>query len=316
MDFGGAMTDADAAATVDLAREHKVNFIDCADAYSGGKAETILGKLLKQDREDWVLATKVGQQDGAPERKRGLSRKWIMEAIDASLTRLDTDYVDIYYMHHRDRDTPLAESVQAMGDVIASGKATYWGFSNHYGWEVAEIMRLCDQTGTPRPIVSQPMYNLIMRQPENDHLPACEYFDIGVAAFSPLARGALTGKYVKDAPPPPDSRGARGDASVLNRDLRPEVYDVVDAIKQHVAGRGMTPADFATLWVLNNKIVSSVITGPRSAQQWQSYLDTLQHTFTPEDEALVDSFVAAGHPAAPGLIWSRHPPLGRKPRSG
>jgi len=164
MDFGATMTDADAAQIIELAREHKVNFIDCADAYSGGNAEAILGKLLKQYRADWVLATKVGQQDGPPQRKRGLSRKWIMEAIDASLKRLDTDYVDIYYMHHRDRDTPLAESVAAMGDVIRSGKATYWGFSNHHGWEVAEIMRLCDQIGTPRPIVSQPMYNLIMRQ--------------------------------------------------------------------------------------------------------------------------------------------------------
>jgi len=292
-----------------------VNFIDCADAYSGGNAEAILGKLLKQDRADWVLATKVGQQDGPPQRKRGLSRKWIMEAIDASLKRLDTDYVDIYYMHHRDRDTPLAESVAAMGDVIRSGKATYWGFSNHHGWEVAEIMRLCDQIGTPRPIVSQPMYNLIMRQPENDHLPACEYFDIGVAAFSPLARGALTGKYTQGAAPPTDSRGGRGDASVLNRDLRPEVYDVVEAIKQHIADRGMTPAEFATLWVLNNNIVSSVITGPRTTDQWRTYLTALDHTFTADDEALVDRFVATGHPAAAGLIWNRHPPMGRKPRA-
>jgi len=315
MDFGAGMNAGTAAKVLDLARDRQVNFIDCADAYSGGKAEQIVGKLIKPDRDDWVLATKVGQQDGPPERKRGLSRKWIMEAIDASLKRLGTDYVDIYYMHHRDRDTPLAESVAAMGDVVASGKATYWGFSNHHGWEVAEIIRLCEQTGAPRPVVSQPMYNLAMRQPENDHLPACEYFGIGVAPFSPLARGALSGKYVRGAKPPANSRAARGDASILNRDLTPEVYAVVEAIKAHIADRGMTPAEFATLWVLNNKVVSSVITGPRTLKQWKSYLSALDHEFTAEDEALVDSLVPSGHPATPGLIWSRHPPMGRYPRT-
>lgn len=315
MDFGSSMTDATAAKVVNMARDSQVNFIDCADAYSGGKAETVLGKLLKKDRASWILATKVGQQDGPPERKRGLSRKWIMEGIDASLKRLATDYVDIYYMHHRDRDTPLIESVTAMRDVIASGKATYWGFSNHYGWEVAEIIRLCDQTGTPYPVVSQPMYNIVMRQPENDHLPACEHFGIGVAPFSPLARGALTGKYEQGKTPPANSRAGRGDASIINRDLRPEVYAVVDAIKKHVAKRGMTPAEFATLWVLNNKIVTSVITGPRTLQQWKGYIDALKHEFTAEDEALVDSLVAIGHPAAPGFNWNRHPPMGRKPRT-
>ncbi len=313
MDFGAGMDEATAAKVVDLAREKKVNFIDTADAYNGGKAEAMLGRLLKSDRPEWVLATKVGQQDGPPERKRGLSRKWIMEAIDASLERLQTDYVDIYYMHHRDRETPLAESVAAMGDVVASGKATYWGFSNHYGWEVAEIMRLSDEVGAPRPVVSQPMYNMIMRQPENDHLPACEYFNLGVAPFSPLAPGALTGKYAEGAPPPKGSRGARGDASVLNRDLSPAVYGMVDAIKAHIGGRNMTLVDFATLWVLNNRLVSSVITGPRTLAHWQAYLGALDHTFTAEDEALVDSLVSTGHPATPGLNWSRHPPMGRKP---
>ena len=316
MDFGSTMTDSDAAKCINLARKHQINFIDCADAYSDGNAEKLLGKLLKRDRDSWVLATKVGQQDGPPERKMGLSRKWIMSAIDASLKRLGTDYVDIYYMHHRDRSTPLSESVAAMGDVVKSGKATYWGFSNHHGWEVAEIMRLCDQLGAPRPVVSQPMYNMVMRQPENDHLPACEYYGLGVAPFSPLARGALTGKYTQGKKPPKGSRGARGDASVLTRDLTPEVYSVLETLKNHCKKRGMTPADFATLWVLNNKIVTSVIAGPRTASQWQAYIDSLSHEFTAEDETLADSLVATGHPAAPGLIWSRHPPMGRVPRTG
>lgn len=316
MDFGAGMDHATAERVIESAREAKVNFIDTADAYNAGASETMLGKLLAKDRDSWIIATKVGQQDGAPHRKQGLSRKWMLHAIDASLKRLGTDYVDIYYMHHRDRDTPLIESVEAMRDIVASGKASYWGFSNHHGWEIGEIIRLCDQTGCPRPVIAQPLYNIIMRQVENDYLPACAHYGIGVAPFSPLARGALTGKYRAGAPPPNDSRAARGDASILNRDFSLRVFEVVEAIRAHCAKRGMTPADFALLWVLNNRTVSSVITGPRTLEHWNGYLGALRHTFTAEDEKLVDSLVSSGHPATPGLILSRHPPMGRKPIAG
>ncbi len=312
MDFGDGMDETTAARVLDGARESKVNFIDTADAYNGGASETMLGKLIAKDRDQWVLASKVGQQDGPVHNKQGLSRRWMMRAIDASLERLGTDYVDIYYMHHRDRETPLLESIEAMRDIIASGKATYWGFSNHYGWEIGEIIRLCDQTGTPHPVVAQPMYNIVMRMAENDYLPACEHYGIGVAPFSPLARGALTGKYRQGIDPPTGSRAARNDASLLTRDFSPQTFDVVEAIRKHTHGRGMTPIDFAILWVLNNRTVSSVIIGPRTFEQWTEYLSALRHTYTADDEAFVDSLVAKGHPATPGLIWSRHPPMGRK----
>jgi aryl-alcohol dehydrogenase-like predicted oxidoreductase len=125
MNFGATTNQAAAGKILNAARDQGVNFVDTADAYVGGASETILGKLIKKDRREWVLATKVGAQDGPPERKRGLSKKWMMEAIDNSLGRLQTDYVDIYYMHHVDWDTPLEESISAMGDIIASGKAQY-----------------------------------------------------------------------------------------------------------------------------------------------------------------------------------------------
>ena len=316
MDFGAKMSDATARKVVDTARVNQVNFIDTADAYSNGASEKIVGKLIKKDWAVWVLAKKVGQQDGPPERKCGLSRSWMMEAIDGGLARLGTDYVDIHYMPHSDRDTPIGESVAALGDIIASGKAFYWGGSNHYGWEVAEIIRQCDQLGVPRPVVSQSMYNLAMLMPENDHLPACEYFSIGVVPFSPLARGVLTGKHDPKKAPPKGSRVARGDGSVLNRDMRKETFAAVEKICKHAAKRGMTPADFAVLWVLNNRVVTSVIAGPCTPAQWKAYLCALKHTFTAEDKAFVDGIVAAGHPASPGLIWNRHPPMGRAARTG
>jgi aryl-alcohol dehydrogenase-like predicted oxidoreductase len=313
MDFGDAMDETVARQVLDSAREAKVNFIDTADAYTGGASETLLGKLIAKDRDQWVLATKVGQQDGPPHRKMGLSRRWMLRAIDASLKRLGTDYVDIYYLHHRDRDTPLIESIEAMRDIVASGKATYWGFSNHYGWEIGEIIRLCDKTGTPRPVVAQPLYNIVMRMAENDYMPACEHYGIGVAPYSPLARGALSGKYKEGAEPPAGSRGARGDNSLLTRDFSKQTFQVVEAIRSYVEKRGISLVDFAVMWVLNSGAVSSIVTGPRTLEQWNGYLGVLKHKFTVEDEKFVDSLVTPGHPATSGLILSRHPPLGRKP---
>ncbi len=316
MDFGDGMDEATATKVVDSAREAKVNFVDTADAYTNGASETMLGKLIAKDRDKWVLATKVGQQDGPPERKQGLSRRWMLHAIDESLRRLQTDYVDIYYMHHRDRDTPLRESIEAMRDIIASGKASYWGFSNYYGWEIGEIVRLCDETGCPRPVIAQPMYNIVMRQIENDYLPACAHYGIGVAPFSPLARGALTGKYRAEGQPPAGSRGARGDNSLLTRDLSPQVFQVIEALRAHCETRGISMVEFAIQWVLHNKTISTVIAGPRTLEHWQAYLGAMKQKLTAEDEKLVNGLVASGHPSTPGLIWSRHPPFGRKPVTG
>ena len=316
MNFGDSTDEKDAASIVDCARDAGINFVDTADAYAGGKSETILGKLIKKDRPDWVLATKVGQAAGSPKRKKGLSRKWMMEAIDESLQRLQTDYVDIYYMHHVDWETPLEESVAAMRDIIASGKALHWGFSNHRGWQVGELVRLSDALGCPRPIICQPHYNMVMRILESDLLPACEYYGIGVTPFSPLARGVLTGKYDPGKKPPKDSRAGRGDNSILNRDFRKESFRVVDRVVKRVAKRGMSPTQFAIAWVLNNAIVTSVIAGPRTLSQFKEYISATEHKLTPGDEAFVDSLVAPGHPSTPGFVDPRYPPTGRKPRNG
>ncbi len=312
MNFGDTTSDADAAKMVGSARASGVNFIDTADAYVGGKSESVLGKIIKKDRDAWILATKVGQQDGTPERKMGLSRKWMMEAIDNSLKRLQTDYVDIYYMHHVDWDTPLVESVRAMGDIIASGKAHYWGFSNHRGWQIGELIRLCDQLGVPHPVIAQPMYNIVNRQIESDVLPACEYYGIGVTPYSPLARGILTGKYQMNKKPSANTRAGRGDVSILNRDWQKEAFRAVDKIIKQSEKRGMTPIDFSMLWLLNNRLVSSIVTGPRTLSQWKGYLKCLDYEFTARDEALVDSLVSPGHPATPGYNWPRYLPRGRQ----
>jgi aryl-alcohol dehydrogenase-like predicted oxidoreductase len=316
MNFGDSTDEKSGEAIVDCAREAGVNFVDTADAYAGGKSEQILGKLIKKDRSDWVLATKVGQAAGSPQRKKGLSRKWMMEAIDQSLQRLQTDYVDIYYMHHVDWETPLEESVAAMRDIIAAGKALHWGFSNHRGWQIGELVRLSDALGAPRPVICQPHYNIVMRNLETDLLPACEFYGIGVAPFSPLARGVLTGKYDPAKKPPRDSRAARGDSSILKRDFRKESFRVVDRIAKRIAKRGMSPTQFSIAWVLNNAIVTSVIAGPRTLEQFKEYVSATEHKLTAGDEAFIDSLVAPGHPSTPGFVDPRYPPTGRVARNG
>ncbi|MBT3764249.1 MAG: aldo/keto reductase [Rhodospirillaceae bacterium] len=316
MNFGATTSEATARQMVNFARDKGVNFIDSADAYVGGKAEVITGKLIKKDRADWVLATKVGQQDGPPERKMGLSKKWMMEAIDNSLTRLGTDYVDIYYMHHVDWATPLEESISAMGEIIASGKAQYWGFSNHRAWQIGELAHLCDRLGCPRPIIAQPLYNMVNRQVEADLLPACEYYGIGVTPYSALARGVLTGKYAFGKDAPSNSRAGRGDPSILSRDFQKESFQVVEKIKKYIAKRNMTPSDFAVNWLLNNQLVTSVIGGPRTMGHWRASVNAIKHDFTAEDEAFVNTLVAPGHPATPGHTWGRYPVQGRRAING
>ena len=187
------------------------------------------------------------------------------------------------------------------------------GFSNHRAWQVGELIRLCDKLGTPRPVVAQPLYNLVNRQPESDLLPACEYYGIGVAPYSPLARGVLTGKYRPGSEPPADSRAGRGDASILDRDMQKEAFRAVSRIERRIVPDGRSVADFAIRWLLNNRLVSSVIAGPRTVAQWEAYLGALDTAFTARDEAFCDKLVAPGHPATPGYTWPRYPVQGRRP---
>jgi len=314
MNFGDQTNLAAATKITDAARAAGVNFIDTADGYAGGKSETMVGQLLKKDRDDWVLATKVGSGGGAPNRKKGLSRKWMMEAIDASLRRLQTDRVDIYYMHHVDWETPLEESIRAMGDIIADGKALYWGFSNHRAWQIGEIVHLCDALGTPRPVICQPYYNAMNRMPETDLLPACDYFGIGVVPYSPLARGVLTGKYDPGKPPPKDTRAGRGDTRMMQTEFRKESLVAAQKVAAYAAKRDTTPIAYALNWVLNNALVTSVIAGPRTLAHWQGYVEALRYSFTARDEAFLDKLVAPGHPSSPGYTDPRYPVRGRPTR--
>ena len=195
MMFGGRTENAEAARIIAHGRERGINFIDTADVYTAGRSEQITGAAIAGDRDYWVLATKVAGTKGEGPNQSGLSRKWLHQACADSLTRLGTDYIDIYYLHKEDIATPLEETISAIGDLMRAGKIRYFGLSNYRAWRVAEVVRTCEALGVSRPVVSQPYYNALNRMPEIEHLPACDHYGLGVVPYSPLARGVLTGKY-------------------------------------------------------------------------------------------------------------------------
>jgi aryl-alcohol dehydrogenase-like predicted oxidoreductase len=316
MMFGDPTDEATSRRIVDKVRDAGINFIDTADVYNDGKSEEIVGRSMKGRRHDWVLATKLANPMGKDPNRVGLSRKWMVSAAEESLTRLGTDYIDIYYLHKEDHSTPLAETVRAMGDLVRAGKVRYFGVSNYRSWRVAEICNLCDRMGIDRPIVSQPYYNAMNRMPETEHLPACGYYGLGVVPYSPLARGVLTGKYDPDAPPPADTRAGRNDKRIQQTEWRRESLVIARTLKKHAEKRGITAGQFAVNWVLNNKFVTAAVAGPRTEAQWDEYVGALNYRFTAEDEALVDSLVVTGHPSTPGYNDPQYPIEGRVPRSG
>ena len=311
MMFGERTDEAEAGRILDSAREAGVNFVDTADAYAKGESERILGRLVRADRDRWIIATKVGNSGQPPPEDVDVSRGHVMRSIEGSLERLATDYVDIYYLHLDDTRTPFEETIGALGDLLRAGKIRYWGLSNHRGWRIAEAVLLADRLGVPRPVVCQPYYNAMNRMPEVEVIPACVHFGVGVVPYSPLARGVLTGKYVPGEAPPPETRAGRKDKRMMQTEFRAESLAIAQKLKAHAEARGMTAGQFAVSWVLANGYVSSVLAGPRTLEQWNEYLGTLGKGLGPDDEALVDGLVAPGHPSTPGYSDPRYPPTGR-----
>jgi aryl-alcohol dehydrogenase (NADP+) len=315
MMFGGATDAATAERIIASARDVGVNFIDTADAYNDGRSEEVTGRAIARERDRWVVATKVCNPMGSGPNERGLSRKWILQAAAASLRRLGTDYLDIYYLHKEDHSTPLEETVRAMGDLVRRGKIRHFGLSNFRSWRMAEICNIADRLGIDRPVVSQPCYNAMNRMPEVEQLPAAAYYGLGIVPYSPMARGVLSGKYRPDVPPPAGTRAGRQDMRMMQTEWRPESLRLAQQIKAHAEKRGITAGQFAVAWVLNNRLVTAVIGGPRTAEQWEDYVKALGYSFTAEDEAFVDRLVTPGHPSTAGFNDPAYPIEGRSARS-
>ncbi|EJT83959.1 aldo/keto reductase [Pseudomonas putida S11] len=246
MMFGEQTSTEDALRIIDKAWDQGINFIDTADVYNAGRAEEIVGEAVARHRHDWIVASKVGfgPADGLPNRS-GLSRKHIFNALDATLTRMDMDYLDIYYLHREDHKVPLEETVQAIGDLLRQGKIRYWGVSNFRGWRIAEACHIAERLGVPRPVVSQPLYNIVNRQAEPEQLTAAAAHGLGVVPFSPLARGVLSGKYAPGAVPDAGSRAGRQDKRIMEVEWRQESLAIARQIQAYVEAKGVGIVEFA-----------------------------------------------------------------------
>jgi aryl-alcohol dehydrogenase-like predicted oxidoreductase len=317
MMFGGPTDEATAARIIDKAHEQGVNSIDTADVYAGGESERVVGRCIAARRDRWVLATKFVSPLGDGDiNARGASRKHMVRAVEASLKRLNTDYIDLLYLHAEDHDTPVDETVRALNDLIRAGKIRYYGLSNHRGWRIAEFAHTAQALGLDSPVVSQPHYNIANRQAETEQLTAAHRYGLGVISYSPLARGVLTGKYESGAAPAPDSRAGRGDTRLRQAEWRPESLELARRVREHAQARGLSAGQFALAWVLNSRYISSTIGGPRTEAQWDDYLPATSYRLSAEDEAFVDALVASGHPSTPGFNDPKHPFFGRIPRYG
>jgi aryl-alcohol dehydrogenase-like predicted oxidoreductase len=215
--------------------------------------------------------------------------------------------VDILYLHRDWEGMDVEEPLRALDAMLRAGKIRYFGLSNFRGWRIAEIMRKCGELGMPGPVVCQPYYNLLNRMPEVEILPACAHYGIGVTSYSPIARGVLTGKYQPGQQPAADTRAGRGDKRIAETEFREESLQIAQKLQAHARSRGVTLAQFATAWVLVHRAVSAVIAGPRTLSQWQDYAPALEFQFSTQDEALVDSLVAPGHPSTPGYNDPAYP---------
>ncbi len=311
MMFGKQTPDAEAARIVASAKDHGINFIDTADVYNEGRSEIAVGQLLAGQRDQWVLASKLGNTRSPGVNQSHYSRKWMLLQTDAILARLKTDYLDILYLHRDFDGENLEEAVRALGDLIRAGKIRSFGLSNFRGWRIAEVVHLCRQLNVPQPVVCQPCYNLLNRSPEVEILPACGHYGLGVVPYSPLARGVLTGKYPPGQPPAAGTRAGSGDKRILETEFREESLVIAQKIKQRCEAKGLMPGQFAAAWVLANPLVSSVIVGPRTLQHLEDVYGAVDMALDGDDEAFINTLVVPGHSSTHGFNDPSYPFYGR-----
>jgi len=260
--------------TVQLAYENGVNFFDCADAYGNGNAERFLGDVLKDyPRCSYVISSKVYFGTGPSINERGLSRKHIFENCDRSLKNMGVDYIDLYYCHRFDKNTPMEETLRALSDLVSQGKILYYGVSEEWGAaRLAEAQRIIDAYRLYPMTVIQPQYNMMDRYIEHEIVDVCEQYGIGITPFSPLAQGLLTGKYKKGQPYPEGSRATHQADKQVNELLTDENLDKVEKLSAIAAELGTNISILALAWILRKDIMSCVITGASKPEQLENNL--------------------------------------------
>ena len=294
MNFGNPTDKEEACAIVDAALEAGINLIDCADIYNQGEAERILGAALERSgrRHHVILTSKVYNRTGQGPNDQGNTRHHIIEGCEKSLKQLRTDYIDIYFLHRTDFNVPQEESLDALADLRQQGKIRYIACSTHPAWRTVEGLHLAERHGYPKFVCEQPPYNLLDRRIENEIVPMCRHYDLGIISWSPLAQGVLAGKYHDAEQLPEGSRGS------LRRVFRERITPAGIAVGQQVVERAKAmacPASrLAVAWVLHQPGITGTIIGPRNVDQLNDLLPSLEVKLSSEDLAFCDDLVPPG----------------------
>jgi aryl-alcohol dehydrogenase-like predicted oxidoreductase len=273
MTFGGQTDQPAADRMLSLCADTGINFLDTANVYNNGASEEMLGRLLEGRRRDFIVASKVRNKMGDGPDQAGLSRAAILRAIDDSLRRLKTDYLDIYYLHLPDYAVPIEESLGAMNEVVKQGKARYVAASNYSGWQTLEMLWIAERKGYPAPYLNQPMYNLIARGIEQEYLPMCKQYGLSNIVYNPLAGGLLTGKHRREAPLP----GTRFDNNrmYLDRYWHQADFDAVEQLRQIAAAAGRSLLSLSLNWLYHHTPSDCIILGASKVEHLEENLKVL-----------------------------------------
>jgi aryl-alcohol dehydrogenase-like predicted oxidoreductase len=299
MSFGGDADEATSAAMYKACRDAGINFFDCADQYSKGKSEEILGSLMRGNRDDLVVTTKCFNPTGEDVNARGTSRRHVTHAVEASLKRLQTDRVEVLFLHHYDKRTPLEESMRALEDLVRAGKVLYPALSNYSAWQTQRAVDIQERNNWARLQVIQPMYSLVKRQAEVELLPMAEANGIGVIPYSPAGAGLLSGKYA----------ASHGDASGrLKSNKMYEarygeawMFEVADKFAAFCKQRGLHPVSTAVAWVGAHPAITAPIIGARNLEQLQDSLNAVKIDMTPALRAEITALSRTPPPATDRL---------------
>ncbi|MBF0289316.1 MAG: aldo/keto reductase [SAR324 cluster bacterium] len=271
---------------VDIAIDAGVNFFDTADMYTGGQSETMLGKALKKKRNDAIIATKCGFRSGKAITSVGLSYRYILQAAEASLKRLDTDYIDLFQVHIPDPNTPLEETARALDYLLRKGWVRHVGYCNYSAWRAQKMLGIQEKNNLTKFISAQMYYSLLGRDLEHESIPFIQDNRLGLMVWSPLASGFLTGKYTKESPVPKDSRRAKFDFPPINIE---KGYEVVELMKQIGEKINASIPQVALAWLLGKQYVSSIIIGATKIHQLKDNLGTVSIKLSEEDIKALDN---------------------------
>lgn len=284
--FGNGADEAQTGRIVNRALDIGINFIDTADIYSRGVSEQFVGKAVSGRRHEAIIATKVRGRMGDLPNDEGLSRKHIMDGVEASLQRLNTEYIDLYQVHNVDQTTPVYETLSALDDLVHQGKVRYIGCSNFAAWQICESLWAADRKNLTPFVSVQPKYNILDRGLERELLPFCRQYGIGIIPYSPLAGGILTGKYKEGQAPPPDTRAGRNPR--LQAQLNAEMLGKVNALAKWSRDQGRTVGELALAWLLSRPEVSTIIAGATKPEQVEENAKAAEWKLSESDLQQID----------------------------